>query len=123
MKTTMMLVLLACFGIQLAEAQPDRERNGERRGPPPHHRALEALNLSAEQRDAAEELFQSHRQQMRELRESGGSCEDHSLLKQQMDDDLQALLTPEQFSTLEKQRANRPARNGRRKGCEDGVTP
>ncbi len=123
MKATLILALMTCCSIQLAAAQPERSRDGERRGPPPHHRALETLNLSEEQRDAAEGLFQSHREQMRELRESGGTCEEHSLLKQQMDDDLQALLTPEQFSELEAQRANRPDRENRRKRCEDEVTP
>lgn len=82
-----LLFALLCSGTVLAQANPAEEAIGQAPEPGPFNRMQQALDLSDEQIE-----------QIRELRESGGSREE-----------FRAILTPEQRSKLDDYRARRQA--------------
>ncbi len=114
----------AIFQPVVAQDQEDRrgQRDGQRegrRGPPPHLRELEALNLSAEQQSEAELLFQTQREEMRALREADASCEDRQALRAQIDQNLSEILTEEQNLAWQEQKSARPPRRSRDDRCAE----
>lgn len=77
------------------------------RGPPPHLRELE---LTVEQQQQAEVLFEAHRTQVETVMKD--SFPKVRELNEQLHEKLKALLTPEQVTKLEAIEARRAQRRG-----------
>ena len=88
------------------------------RGPPPHLRELE---LTAEQQQQAEALFEAHRTQVEAVMKD--SFPKVRELNEQLHVKLKALLTPEQVTKLEVIEARRAQRRGPGPGGPGGPGP
>jgi Spy/CpxP family protein refolding chaperone len=119
-KTTVLPGLAAATLLLAAPAMaadnPDGADSGARRPPPRAGMALRSLDLSDEQRQKIRDIIESYQPQREALRQQAQA------LRNQMQGDIQAVLTPEQQAKLEEIRKRRQERAeaGRERGPRAG---
>lgn len=108
------------FGLTLCLLTTLVDAKGRHGGPPQFDRLAEELALTLEQEDAVREIMREHHDEMRQLDETTGQREARSSIREQTSQQLQSVLSQEQFEQFQ---AIRPPRRGpgpENQGVENG---